>query len=202
MHWWTLQLIAVALVAAPASAGASTWRIDPVHSAAQFGVRHLMVSTVRGNLGKVTGVVNLDDADVSKSSVEAAIDATGIDTRDPKRDEHLRAADFLDVARYPTITFKSTKVSRLAEDRYQVTGNLTMRGVTKEIVLDVEGIPKPFNDPFGNIKLGGVARTKISRKDFGITWNKALDTGGAVVGDAVDITIDIELTQQVAPAAR
>ncbi len=197
-----MSFIVLVLIAAPEVAGASTWNIDPAHTAAQFGVRHLMVSTVRGHLGKVTGVVNLDEADITKSSVEATIDAAGIDTREPKRDEHLRSADFLDVARYPTITFKSKKVSKVADDRYQVTGDLTIRGVRKEVVLDVEGVPKPFNDPFGNVRLGGVARTKISRKDFGVAWNKVLDTGGLVVGDEVEVTIDIELTKQAESAPR
>lgn len=193
---------ALALIAAPEVAGASIWNIDPAHTAAQFAVRHLMVSTVRGHLGKVTGTVHLNDTDITKSSVEATVDAAGIDTREPKRDEHLCSADFLDVAHHPTMTFKSTKISKVADDRYQVTGELTIRGVKKEIVLNVEGVPKPFNDPFGNIRLGGVARTKINRKDFGVAWNKALDTGGVVVGDEVEVTIDVELTKQAESAAR
>lgn len=184
---------AAALLAAPSLAAASTWQIDSAHTNAQFAVRHLMVSTVRGTLGKVSGTLTLDEADVTKSSVTATVDATGIDTRDAKRDEHLRSPDFLDTKQYPTITFASTKVEKDGDGRYKVTGNLTLRGVTKPAVLTVEGSPTPLQDPFGNTKLGGVAKTKINRQDFGIAWNKKLDAGGLVVGDEVDVTIDIEL---------
>lgn len=185
----------VAIVAAgfPCIAGASTWQIDSAHTSTQFAVRHLMVSTVRGTLGKVTGVVSLDETDPTKSSVEASIDATTIDTREPKRDGHLKSPDFFDVAKYPTITFKSKKVTKVSETTFQVTGDLTMHGVTKEVVLNAEGSPKPFKDPMGNLKLGGAVTTKLNRKDFGIEWNKAMDGGGVVVGDDVDITIDVEL---------
>jgi polyisoprenoid-binding protein YceI len=169
------------------------WKIDPAHTSAQFAVRHLMVSTVRGSLGKVTGVVNIDETDLSKSSVEASIDLNGIDTREPKRDGHLKSPDFFDVAKYPEITFKSKKVAKVNDTKFQVTGDLTMHGVTKEVVLDVEGSPKPFTDPMGNRKLGGVASTKLNRQDFGVQWNKTLDGGGMVVSDNVDVTIDIEL---------
>jgi polyisoprenoid-binding protein YceI len=153
------------------------------------------VSTVRGTLGKVTGNVTLDESDVTKSSVTATIDATGIDTREAKRDEHLRSPDFLDTKKFPTITFKSTKVEKLDERRFQVTGDLTLRGVTKPAVLTVEGSPTPMQDPFGNTKLGGVVKTKLNRQDFGVAWNKKLDAGGLVVGDEVDVTIDVELNK-------
>ena len=182
------------------AAAASTWTIDSAHTSAQFAVRHLMVSTVRGTLGKVTGTVIIDTDELSKSSVEATIDATGIDTREPKRDEHLRSPDFFDVAKYPTITFKSTQVNKIVNDEYQVTGNLTIRGVTKPVTLFVQGTPTELNDPFGNVKLGGVVNAKINRKDFGINWSKALDSGGTVVGDEVGITIDVELIRAKAPA--
>jgi polyisoprenoid-binding protein YceI len=189
-------ILILAVLAAPAVAGASTWTIDPAHSRAQFAVRHLMVSTVRGQLGRVTGVMTLDETDATRSSVEATIDATAIDTREPKRDEHLRTPEFLDTAKYPTITFKSTKVERVAENRYKVTGDLTLRGVTRQVVLDVEGSPTPMQDPFGNTKLGGVATTRLNRQDFGITWSKSLDGGGLVVGDDVDVIIDVELAKK------
>ena len=190
-----LLFSAVVIVATgfPCLTGASTWQIDSAHSSAQFAVRHLMVSTVRGTLGPVTGTVNLDEADPTKSSVEANVGANGIDTREPKRDAHLKSPDFFDVAKYPTITFKSKKVSKLSDTRFQVTGDLSMHGVTREVVLDVEGAPKPFKDPMGNLKLGGSATTKLNRKDFGIEWNKTMDGGGMVVSDNVDVTIDIEL---------
>jgi polyisoprenoid-binding protein YceI len=176
-------------------AGASTWKIDPAHTSVQFAVRHLMVSTVRGTLAPVTGVLNLDEADPTKSAVESSIDVNGIDTREPKRDAHLKSADFFDAAAYPTITFKSKTVTRLTDARFQVTGDLTIHGTTKEVVLDVEGAPKPFKDHMGNLRLGGMATTKLNRKDFGITWNKALDGGGVVVGDEVTVTIDVELVK-------
>jgi len=179
----------------PGVAAASTWKIDPGHTSVQFAVRHLMVSTVRGTLAPVTGVLNLDEADPTKSTVESTIDVNGIDTREPKRDAHLKSPDFFDAATYPTITFKSKKVTRLADTKFQVTGDLTMHGTTKEIVLDVEGAPKPVKDHMGNLRLGGAATTKVNRKDFGITWNKGLDGGGVVVGDEVTVTIDVELVK-------
>lgn len=185
---------AIVLVGLSRIAGASTWQIDTAHSSAQFAVRHMMVSTVRGTLGKITGAVNLDEAELTKSAVEATVDATTIDTREPKRDAHLKSPDFFDVAQYPTITFKSKKVAKLGDAKFQVTGDLTMHGVTKEVVLDVEGVPRPFKDPMGNLRLGGIATTKLNRKDFGVQWNKTLDGGGLMVGDDVDVTIDLELT--------
>jgi polyisoprenoid-binding protein YceI len=188
-----LSTVVIVSTGLPCLAGASTWQIDPVHSSAQFAVRHLMVSTVRGTLGPVTGTMNLDETDPTKSSVEASVDANGIDTREAKRDAHLKSPDFFDVAKYPTITFKSKKVTKVNDTKFQVSGDLTMHGVTREVVLDVEGAPKPFKDPMGNLKLGGSATTKLNRKDFGIQWNKAMDGGGVVVGDNVDVTIDIEL---------
>jgi len=191
-----LILTAAVALAFGSAADAATFDIDPAHTSAQFAVRHLMVSTVRGTLGKVSGTVNLDDADVTKSSVDATIDVAGIDTREPKRDAHLKSPDFLDAAKYPTITFKSKKVAKITDDKYQVTGDLTLHGVTKEVVLDAEGSPKPFTDPMGNTKLGGAVHTKINRQDFGVAWNKALEGGGLVVSDDVEITIDIELMKK------
>jgi len=188
--------LTVAVLAAPALATASTWNIDPAHTSAQFAVRHLVISTVRGQLGKVSGVVNLDDGDLTKSSVQASIDAAGIDTREQKRDEHLRGPDFLDVAKYPTITFTSKKVEKVSDDIYKVTGDLTIRGVTKEVTLSVQGSPKPLKDPMGNVKMGGVATTRINRQDFGVSWSKSLDGGGLVVADEVDVTIDVEVAEK------
>jgi polyisoprenoid-binding protein YceI len=188
-------IVGAAVLMAPGAVLASTWQIDPAHSAAQFAVRHMMVSTVRGEMGKVTGTVNIDEGDLTKSSVEATIDATAINTREPKRDDHLRSPDFLDTVKYPSITFKSSKVSKM-DDHYQVAGDLTLHGVTKPIVLDVTGSATPIKDPMGNTKLGGSATARINRQDFGVAWNKALDAGGVLVGDQVDITIDIELVQK------
>lgn len=179
----------------PTLATASTWTIDSAHTSVQFAVRHLMVSTVRGTLGKATGTVTLDENDLTRSTVEARIDAAGIDTREPKRDEHLRSADFLDVAQFPTVTFRSKKVAKLGDTTFQVTGDLTLHGVTREVVLDVEAATTPFKDPFGHTRLGGAVTTRLNRKDFGVLWNKAMDGGGLVVGDEVSVTIDIEVTR-------
>jgi polyisoprenoid-binding protein YceI len=182
------------------SASASTWTIDPAHTSVQFAVRHLMISSVKGTLGKVSGVVTIDEGDITKSTVEATVDAAGIDTREPKRDEHLRNPDFLDVARFPTITFKSTQVRKILDDEYEVAGNLTIRGVTKPVTLYVRGTPAELNDPFGNVKLGGVVNAKLNRQDFGMSWNKALDAGGVVMGNEVGVTIDVELIKKTGPA--
>ncbi|MCX8071461.1 MAG: YceI family protein [Candidatus Binatia bacterium] len=189
---WTL---CVATVAGTAAAE-QVYEIDPAHTAAHFAVRHMMVSTVRGTMGKVTGVVYFDELEPTRSHVEAVIDATGIDTKEPKRDEHLRSPDFLDTAKYPTITFKSKRVVKLADDKYQVVGDLTIKGVTKEVTLDVEGVPRPFTDPFGKMRMGGNARTRINRQDFGVNFNKLMDNGGLVVGNDVDITVDVEVVRQ------
>lgn len=196
MGRFILAAVTLIAVVSPSFVGASMWQIDPAHTSAQFAVRHMMVSTVRGTLGKVTGTVNLDETDPTKSAVEASVDVAGIDTREPKRDEHLKSADFFDVETYPTITFKSKTITRPGETKFEVTGDLTMHGVTKEIVLVVEGSPKPLKDPMGKLRLGGVATTKLNRKDFGIVWSSAMDGGGVVVGDEVDVTIDIELIKQ------
>lgn len=189
-------LVAFALLVLPKLALATPYEIDPAHSAAQFSVRHLAVSTVRGEFGKVTGTLQLDDKDVTKSTVEALIDVASITTRNDKRDEHLKSPDFFDIAKYPAITFKSKKVTRDGADKLKVAGDLSLHGVTKEVVLSVDGPAKPLKDPWGNTKSGATATTKISRRDFGLTWNKALDTGGVVVGDEVSITIDVELQQK------
>lgn len=192
-----VRFAAIALFAAtPALAGSSTWQIDPDHTSAQFAIKHLMVSTVRGHLGPVTGTATIDDGDITASSVTASVDVKGIDTRNQKRDDHLRSADFFDVARHPTLTFASKKVEQVGDGRYTVTGDLTLRGVTRQVVLDLEGSPTPMQDPFGKTRIGGSATTTLNRKDFGLNWSKTLDGGGLVVGDEVDVTIDIELIRQ------
>jgi polyisoprenoid-binding protein YceI len=193
-----LMLFAVAVVAAglPGLAGASRWEIDPQHTSAQFAVHHLVVSTVRGTLGAVTGKVNLDETDITKSSVVATIDAAGVLTRDGMRDEHLKGPDFLYVTQYPKITFKSKKVEKVGDGKFKITGDLTIRGVTKEAVLDVEGTPTAFHDQMGVLKLGGVVKTRINRHDFGMEYSKTLvDGGGLVVGNDVDVLIDVELEE-------
>jgi polyisoprenoid-binding protein YceI len=180
----------------PAAAANSNWQIDPAHSSAQFSVRHMAISTVRGAFSKVSGSVVLDDKDVSKSTVEVTIDANSVDTRVPDRDNDLRSEKFFDVAHYPSITFKSRKVEQLAPGRLKVTGDLTIRGTTKEVVLDVEGPTAPVKDPWGNTRNAATATTKINRQDFGVKWNATLDNGGVVVGDDVSIVIDVELVKK------
>jgi polyisoprenoid-binding protein YceI len=170
-----------------------SYEIDPSHSSASFKVRHLMVSNVRGELGAVTGRVVIDEADLSRSSVEAIIDARGINTRDEKRDAHLRSPDFLDVEKYPTVTFRSKRVEAGKGGHLRVTGDLTIRGITREATLDVEPLSPEVRDPWGNNKRGVSATTRIDRKDFEVSWNAALDGGGLVVGDEVAITLEVEL---------
>lgn len=193
--------LAVAVLAAPTFAFGAEYVIDSGHSGATFAVKHMVVSTVRGSFGKTEGTLVIDDADITKSSVTATIDVNTINTNEPKRDEHLRGADFFDTAKFPTITFKSTKVEKAGEGKLKVTGDLTIHGVTKPVVLDVEGPSSELKDPWGNFKRGASATTKINRKDFGLIWNKTLDTGGLAVGEEVAITIDLELNKKVAPAA-
>jgi polyisoprenoid-binding protein YceI len=180
---------------APQSVQASTWDIDASHSVAAFSVRHLMVTNVRGELGKVSGTINLDDKDITKSTVEATIEVAAINTRDAKRDEHLRSPDFFDVAKFPNITFKSTKVEK-AGAGLKVTGTLTIRGVSKEVALSVDGPAPAVKDPWGNTKSGFTATVKLNRKDFGVQWNKSLDGGGVVVSDDVNVTIDLEVLKK------
>jgi polyisoprenoid-binding protein YceI len=172
---------------------ARTYDIDSSHSSATFKVRHLMVSNVRGELGRITGQVLIDESDLERSSVEATIDASAINTRDEKRDAHLRSPDFFDVQTHPTITFKSSRVKAGKGGHLLVTGSLTMRGITREVTLDVEPLSPEVRDPWGNDKRGVSATTRINRKDFDISWNAALDGGGLVVGDEVSVTLEVEL---------
>lgn len=184
----------------PASAATTAWRIDPQHSSAQFAVRHLGLSTVRGAFSKLSGTMQLDDQDVTKSTIEVSIDVNTVDTREPDRDKELRSERFFDLARFPTMTFKSKKVEQVAPGKLRVTGDLTMHGTTKEVVLDVDGLTAPAKDPWGNQRIAASATTKINRQDYGVKWNAKLDNGGAVVGDDVNITIDVEMIQK--PAAK
>jgi polyisoprenoid-binding protein YceI len=195
-----LRVAALLIVAAlPISAQVTTWQIDPAHSAAQFSVRHMMISNVRGEFHKLAGSLQLDEKDITKSSIEVTIDTTTIDTREEKRDGHLKSADFLDVANFPAMTFKSRSVSKSGDGRLRVVGDLTLRGVTKEVVLDVEG-PSPALKAGNQTRRGASATTKINRKDFGVSWSRALDGGGMVVSDDVNITLDVEFVQRTQPA--
>jgi polyisoprenoid-binding protein YceI len=193
-HIWKLAAVAGLLGASTLGANATTtkWQIDPQHSDAQFAVTHLMISKVRGEFHGLKGTINLDDKDVTKSSVEVTIDANSVDTREPDRDKDLRSEKFFYVEKFPTLSFKSTKVEQGADGNLKVTGDLTIRGVTKQVVLDVTA-PKPaIKDPWGLQRTAFTATTKINRQDFGVAWNAKLDSGGVVVSDNVDITLDVE----------
>ncbi|AKF83324.1 Polyisoprenoid-binding protein YceI [Myxococcus fulvus] len=196
----TLKSAIALLVALPSLAFAATWDVDPAHSSAGFTVKHMMVSNVTGSFNIKQGAVNLDEKDVTKSTVEATLDAATVNTGNAKRDEHLKAPDFFDTAKFPTITFKSTKVEKAGEGKLKVTGNLTMHGVTKPVVLDVTGPSAESKDPWGNTRTGVAATTKLNRKDFGLTYNTALETGGVAVGEEVTVNLDLSLTKK-APAA-
>jgi polyisoprenoid-binding protein YceI len=181
-----------------AAAATSNWQIDPAHSSAQFAVKHLAISTVRGAFTSVKGSVQLDDKDITKSSVDVTIDANSVDTREPNRDKDLRSDHFFDVEHFPAITFKSKRVEQVAPGKLRITGDLTIHGTTKEVVLDVDGPSAPIKDPWGNQRIAINATTKINRQDFGVKWNATMDNGGVVVGDDVSITIDAEMVQKVA----
>lgn len=173
----------------------TTWNLDPVHSVADFKVRHMMISNVKGQFTGISGVLHLDEADIANSYVEATLDAASIQTREPQRDAHLKSADFFDAEKFPTLSFKSTHVRRAGAGELSVEGDLTIHGVTKKATFDVEGPSSPAKDPWGNTRVGLFATTKINRKDFGLTWNAALETGGLLVGDEVTITLEIQFVK-------
>jgi polyisoprenoid-binding protein YceI len=170
----------------------TTWNIDPIHSSAQFKVKHMMVSNVKGEFSGVSGALTLDSADITNSRIEASIDAATISTRDPQRDAHLKSADFFDVEKFPVLTFKSDRVTRTADGELAVAGELSIHGVTRNVVFEVEGPGAPVKDLYGNTRTGISATTRINRKDFGLVWNGVLETGGLVLGDEVPITLDVE----------
>lgn len=192
------QILAAALTLS-SFAFASTWEIDTAHAAANFSVKHMMVSTVKGNLGDVTGKIELDDKDLTKSTIEASIDVKGLNTKQVKRDEHLRSADFFDVEKFPAITFKSTKIQKEKGTKVKVTGDLTMHGVTKSVVLDGELSAEAANPWTGAKTRGFSGSAKLNRKDFGLVWNKPLEAGGLLVGDEVKVEIEAEFA---APAPK
>jgi polyisoprenoid-binding protein YceI len=179
----------------------TTYKIDSAHSSAHFVVRHMMVTNVRGGFRSVNGTVVFDPADPAGSSIEAVIDAASISTLDDQRDAHLRSADFLDVEKFPAITFKSTKVERVGDDEWKAAGDLTIHGVSRPVVLKVEGPTSEEKDPWGNVRIGASAVTKIKRSDFGLTWNAALETGGILVGDDLKIELDVSLVKSEVAAA-
>jgi len=191
--WISKIATAIAMVVAlPILAHADTWQIDPAHTNVEFTVRHMMISNVKGQFQKTSGTITVNGNDATSAKIDATIDASSIDTRVERRDADLKSPNFLDVEKYPTITFKSTKVEAAGPAKWKVTGDLTLHGVTKPLVLDVEGTGAPINDPMGNTRAGASATTKIKRSDFGLTWNKVLESGGVMVGDEVAISIDVE----------
>lgn len=198
-------ILAVALFSAAlpgAFAADDVWNLDPMHSAAHFSIRHMMISNVRGDFGKLSGTVNYDGKNLAGAKVDAKIDAKSINTSEAKRDEHLRGKDFFDVEKFPDITFKSTKIKAAGKGKFQMTGDLTMHGVTKPVTLDVDGPSAPLVDKkSGSTKVGLSASGTIKRKDFGISYNSVLDGGGVALGEDVPITLDIELSKAGAAAA-
>jgi polyisoprenoid-binding protein YceI len=174
----------------------TTYTIDPMHSSAQFTIRHMMITNVRGSFSGVTGTVVIDSEVPAETTVEASIDTTTLNTLDANRDGHVKSADFLDVASFPTMTFSSTSVEMVGESELKVTGNFTLHGVTKPITLHVDGPTEEIKDPYGNLRVGASATTKIKRSDFGLSWSAALETGGVLLGDDLKIEIDLSLIKQ------
>ena len=183
-------IFAIAAVSAR-GAGTQTWNIDPVHSNVTFSVRHMMLSDVKGGFDKFSATVTANDDDPKSVEIDATIDATSVDTHSEKRDNHLKSPDFLDVKKYPTITFKSVKIEPDGDGKWKVTGDLTLHGVTKPVVLEVTG-PTPEVQVMGSTRRGASATTTINRQDFGVSFNKTLDSGGLVAGNEVAISIDVE----------
>lgn len=177
----------------PTGTTATKWTIDPAHTSVTFGVRHMMVSTVRGEFQKVSGTVTYDPHRPEATVIDATIDVASINTREPKRDDHLRSADFFDVAKFPTIEFRSKGASRTKSGGLEVAGELTIHGVTHVVALEVEEPTPEHADPWGFVRMGASARTKIKRSDFGMTWNTLLEAGGVVVGDEITLQLDVEL---------
>jgi polyisoprenoid-binding protein YceI len=173
------------------SSATSTWNIDPAHSGAEFKVKHMMISNVRGKFSGISGVLHRFEADHTRSTLEVSIDAGTVNTQDAQRDGHLKSADFLHVERFPAMTFKSTHIEQ-KDSGFAVTGDLTIRGVTRPVILNVEEVSEPAKDPWGSTRIGITAAAKINRKDFGLTWNTALETGGVLVGDDVNIALDVQ----------
>ncbi len=177
------------------STGKTTWQIDPAHSLIEFGIKHMMFTTVKGRFTEVRGTIDIDEGDVANSSVQVEIDIESIDTRSEQRDAHLRSADFFDAQTYPTMTFQSTRVEPVGEDRLKVVGDLTIHGVTRQVVLNTQ-INGRGTNPWGQEVVGLTAETKINRKDFGLTWNAPIEAGGWLVGDDVKIALEIQATRQ------
>ena len=173
----------------------TTWNIDPVHSVAEFKVKHMMISNVKGQFPKVSGKLTLDESDPTKSKVEASIETGSIETRDAQRDAHLKSPDFFHVEKFPAMSFKSTGIKVVRNGELSVEGDLAIRGTTRKVLFTVEGPTPPAKDPWGNTRVAVSATTKINRIDFGLTWNAALEGGGILVGDEVTITLDVQFVK-------
>jgi len=173
----------------------TTWNLDPAHAVAEFKVKHMMISNVKGHFAKLSGQLILDESDIARSKVEAVIEAASIETGDPQRNGHLKSADFFDAEKFPTLSFQSTRVHTVRDGELEVEGDLTIHGVTRKAVFRVEGPTPPAKDPWGNTRVAIAATTKINRKDFGLTWNAALETGGILVGEEVSITLEVEFVK-------
>jgi polyisoprenoid-binding protein YceI len=180
---------------APTAAATTTWKIDPVHSVAEFKVKHMMISNVKGQFTNVNGTLLLDHNDVTGSSVEAEIEVASINTRDAGRDEHLKGTDFFHAEQFPTMRLKSTGIKHDRSGDLVVTGDLTIRDVTRPVEFAVEGPTPEAKDPWGNTRIGLAASTKINRKDFGLTWSATLETGGVLVGEDITITLDLQFVK-------
>jgi|SRR5579872_3393426 len=177
------------------AAAVSNWNIDPVHSIAEFRVKHMMISSVRGQFTGVTGTLTFNESDLSQSRVEAVIDVSTINTHDVQRDGHLKSPDFFDVEKFPTMTFRSSRITRKADGSVSVSGPLTVHGVSKDVEFEVEGPTPPAKDPWGNTRVGVTAKTRVNRTDFGLTFNATLETGGVLVGEDVAITLELEFVK-------
>ena len=182
-------------LATPPATSTTTWSIDPVHSIAEFKVKHMMISSVKGHFSKIGGSLTIDESGHTNSYVEATIDAASIETRDGQRDAHLKSEDFFHAEKFPALTFHSTSIKKVAAEELSVEGELTIRGVTRKVVFIVEGPTGPTKDPWGNTRIGISATTKVNRKDFGLVWNAALEAGGILVGDEVTIVLDVQFTK-------
>jgi len=193
---WRTPLALVFVLSFSAAARADTWNIDPAHTMVEFSVRHMMISNVKGQFEKVSGTITANGTDPNSVQINAVIDANSLNTRVAKRDAHLKSPAFLDVDKYPTITFKSTKAEPDGPGKWKVTGDLTMHGVTKPVVIEVEGPTAPIKDPYGKTRAGASATTSINRKDFGVVWNQPMESGGVLVGDEVSISMEVEAVQQ------
>jgi polyisoprenoid-binding protein YceI len=189
-----LAIAAICLITSPAMA--STWTIDPDHSNVQFKIRHLMISDVKGTFGKVKGAIRMEEKDVTQSAVDVIIEIDSINTGVAKRDAHLKSDEFFDAAKYPTMTFVSGKVTQIEKGRMKILGVLTIHGISREVVLDVEGPTNEIKDPWGNTRCGASATTKINRTDFGLTWNKSMESGGMMIDDTVFINLEIEMIKE------